>query len=98
MTKWNKFEMNINKKIKKKEVKAGKIADFLQRRDKEVSILIFLIAIWASGFMAGRGMAFYSLLTVVVGFIFTITLFSMEDWNVRNTSRRPQSSRNKQKK
>lgn len=88
MTKWNKFEMNINKQVKKKEVKAGKIANFLHRRDKEMAIVIFLLAIWASGFMAAKGMAFYSLLTIVVGFIFTLIIFGLEGWDGRNNNRR----------
>lgn len=94
MTKWDKYEMNINKKVKK-EVKPGKVTNFLNRKDKEVSIILFLIAIWASGYMGGKGWAFYSLLTLVVGFIFTLILFTLEDWDGRNKSGRPKSKRNK---
>lgn len=37
-----------------------------------IGVSIFLVSIWASGFMAHAGMRFESLLTLVVGFIFLV--------------------------
>lgn len=88
---WWKYKLNIKSKPKKKEIKTGKIIDFLNRREKEVAVVILLVAIWLSGFFAAKGWAFYSLLSIVLGFIFILTLTYMEGHNGRNNSRRKKS-------
>lgn len=48
---------------------AGRFVGKLKENSMILVVIVFLVSIWASGFLAHSGQSFYSLLAVVLGFV-----------------------------